>query len=114
MLEKYTCIYKPAVANLYCPTAGFHAVPGCVLVKLVLVSNIWLVLSLVAWFPCGSSLCTHRNSGPYWKRRGHREEEEPEEDLTKDLEEPTPVPNMEEVTLPKNGQPSPPGAPVLS
>ncbi|XP_066547625.1 SWI/SNF complex subunit SMARCC1 isoform X2 [Amia ocellicauda] len=43
--------------------------------------------------------------GPYWKRRGHREEEEPEEDLTKDMEDPTPVPNMEEVTLPKNVNP---------
>ncbi|XP_061101053.1 SWI/SNF complex subunit SMARCC1-like isoform X2 [Conger conger] len=45
------------------------------------------------------------NPGPYWKRRGHREEEEPEEDLTKDMEDPTPVPNMEEVTLPKNVNP---------
>ncbi|XP_048849502.1 SWI/SNF complex subunit SMARCC1-like isoform X1 [Brienomyrus brachyistius] len=41
--------------------------------------------------------------GQYYKRRGHRgEEEEPEEDLTKDMEDPTPVPNMEEVILPKN------------
>lgn len=29
---------------------------------------------------------------------------EPEEDLTKDMEDPTPVPNMEEVKLPKNGE----------
>ncbi|XP_046690439.1 SWI/SNF complex subunit SMARCC1b isoform X2 [Silurus meridionalis] len=37
-----------------------------------------------------------------YKRRGQREEAEPEEDLTKDMEDPTPVPNMEEVKLPKN------------
>ncbi|MED6282836.1 SWI/SNF complex subunit smarcc1, partial [Characodon lateralis] len=35
------------------------------------------------------------------RRRG-QQEEEPEEDLTKDMEDPTPVPNMEEVILPKN------------
>uniref|UniRef100_A0A3Q1BWC9 SWI/SNF related, matrix associated, actin dependent regulator of chromatin, subfamily c, member 1b n=1 Tax=Amphiprion ocellaris TaxID=80972 RepID=A0A3Q1BWC9_AMPOC len=34
-------------------------------------------------------------------RRGQPEEEQ-EEDLTKDMEDPTPVPNMEEVVLPKN------------
>lgn len=38
-----------------------------------------------------------------YKRRGQQEEAEPEEDLTKDMEDPTPVPNMEEVKLPKNG-----------
>uniref|UniRef100_A0A8C8SP33 SWI/SNF related, matrix associated, actin dependent regulator of chromatin subfamily c member 2 n=1 Tax=Pelusios castaneus TaxID=367368 RepID=A0A8C8SP33_9SAUR len=39
-------------------------------------------------------------STPYTKsKRGHREEEQ--EDLTKDMDEPSPVPNMEEVTLPK-------------
>ncbi|NWZ01492.1 SMRC2 protein, partial [Loxia curvirostra] len=32
-------------------------------------------------------------------KRGHREEEQ--EDLTKDMDEPSPVPNVEEVTLPK-------------
>ena len=32
----------------------------------------------------------------------------PEEDLTKDMEDPTPVPNMEEVVLPKNGESAPP------
>uniref|UniRef100_A0A3Q1J0K5 SWI/SNF related, matrix associated, actin dependent regulator of chromatin, subfamily c, member 1b n=1 Tax=Anabas testudineus TaxID=64144 RepID=A0A3Q1J0K5_ANATE len=37
----------------------------------------------------------------YRRRRG-QQEEEPEEDLTKDMEDPTPVPNMEEVILPKN------------
>uniref|UniRef100_A0A3B4TWH6 SWI/SNF related BAF chromatin remodeling complex subunit C1b n=1 Tax=Seriola dumerili TaxID=41447 RepID=A0A3B4TWH6_SERDU len=37
----------------------------------------------------------------YSRRRG-QQEEEPEEDLTKDMEDPTPVPNMEEVILPKN------------
>ncbi|KAJ3609080.1 hypothetical protein NHX12_023607 [Muraenolepis orangiensis] len=35
-------------------------------------------------------------------RRPGAQEEVPEEDLTKDMEEPTPVPNMEEVILPKN------------
>ncbi|XP_064408578.1 SWI/SNF complex subunit SMARCC2 isoform X5 [Latimeria chalumnae] len=40
-------------------------------------------------------------STPYTKsKRGHREEEQ--EDLTKDMDEPSPVPNVEEVTLPKN------------
>lgn len=38
-----------------------------------------------------------------YKRRGQQEEAEPEDDLTKDMEDPTPVPNMEEVKLPKNG-----------
>ncbi|XP_072264939.1 SWI/SNF complex subunit SMARCC2 isoform X5 [Pyxicephalus adspersus] len=41
-------------------------------------------------------------STPYTKsKRGHREEEQ--EDLTKDMDEPSPVPNVEEVTLPKAG-----------
>ncbi|MGH0130718.1 UNVERIFIED_CONTAM: hypothetical protein FKN15_026566 [Acipenser sinensis] len=42
---------------------------------------------------------------PNWKKRNQREEEEEEEeqeDLTKDMEDPIPVPNMEEVILPKN------------
>lgn len=55
-----------------------------------------------------------RPSTPYTKsKRGHREEEQ--EDLTKDMDEPSPVPNVEEVTLPKTGKgraelsgPSPP------
>ncbi|KAM9319968.1 SWI/SNF complex subunit SMARCC2 [Gastrophryne carolinensis] len=39
-------------------------------------------------------------STPYTKsKRGHREEEQ--EDLTKDMDEPSPVPNVEEVSLPK-------------
>lgn len=38
----------------------------------------------------------------YGKRRSQKEEEE-QEDLTKDMEDPTPVPNVEEVVLPKNG-----------
>nr|XP_020641076.1 SWI/SNF complex subunit SMARCC2 isoform X8 [Pogona vitticeps] len=39
-------------------------------------------------------------STPYTKsKRGYREEEQ--EDLTKDMDEPSPVPNVEEVTLPK-------------
>ncbi|XP_072926055.1 SWI/SNF complex subunit SMARCC1 isoform X1 [Hemitrygon akajei] len=41
---------------------------------------------------------------PYVKRRGQRDEEE-QEDLTKDMEDPTPVPNVEEVILPKNVNP---------
>ncbi|XP_033856366.2 SWI/SNF complex subunit SMARCC1-like isoform X2 [Acipenser ruthenus] len=44
---------------------------------------------------------------PNWKKRNQREEEEEEEqeDLTKDMEDPIPVPNMEEVILPKNLNP---------
>lgn len=38
----------------------------------------------------------------YGKRRNQKEEDE-QEDLTKDMEDPTPVPNIEEVVLPKNG-----------
>ncbi|ELV12041.1 SWI/SNF complex subunit SMARCC2 [Tupaia chinensis] len=42
-------------------------------------------------------------STPYTKsKRGHREEEQ--EDLTKDMDEPSPVPNVEEVTLPKTDE----------
>ncbi|TRY65738.1 hypothetical protein DNTS_005578 [Danionella cerebrum] len=37
-----------------------------------------------------------------YKRCGQPVEAEPEEDLTKEMEDPTPVPNMEEVILPKN------------
>ncbi|XP_028316401.1 SWI/SNF complex subunit SMARCC1b [Gouania willdenowi] len=42
-----------------------------------------------------------RKKGKKGRRRG-QQDEELEEDLTKDMEEPTPVPNMEEVILPKN------------
>uniref|UniRef100_A0A8B9H5Y2 SWI/SNF related, matrix associated, actin dependent regulator of chromatin, subfamily c, member 1a n=1 Tax=Astyanax mexicanus TaxID=7994 RepID=A0A8B9H5Y2_ASTMX len=42
------------------------------------------------------------NPGPHWKRRGHRDDDEQDEDLTKDMEDPSPVPGMEEVSLPKN------------
>lgn len=50
----------------------------------------------------GPSLFLSRPSTPYTKsKRGHREEEQ--EDLTKDMDEPSPVPNVEEVTLPKTG-----------
>ncbi|XP_034400467.1 SWI/SNF complex subunit SMARCC1b isoform X2 [Cyclopterus lumpus] len=42
-----------------------------------------------------------RKKGKKGRRRGPQEEG-PEEDLTKDMEDPTPVPNMEEVVLPKN------------
>ncbi|XP_064410644.1 SWI/SNF complex subunit SMARCC1 isoform X2 [Latimeria chalumnae] len=43
----------------------------------------------------------------YGKRRSQRDEreEEEQEDLTKDMEDPVPVPNMEEVILPKNVNP---------
>ncbi|XP_055067000.1 SWI/SNF complex subunit SMARCC1 isoform X1 [Misgurnus anguillicaudatus] len=37
-----------------------------------------------------------------WRRRGHQNDDEQDEDLTKDLEDPSPVPGMEEVALPKN------------
>uniref|UniRef100_A0A8C0QL12 SWI/SNF related BAF chromatin remodeling complex subunit C1 n=1 Tax=Chelonoidis abingdonii TaxID=106734 RepID=A0A8C0QL12_CHEAB len=43
-------------------------------------------------------------AGLYGKRRGQKEEDE-QEDLTKDMEDPTPVPNIEEVVLPKNVNP---------
>lgn len=42
--------------------------------------------------------------GLYSKRRWQKEEDE-QDDLTKDMEDPTPVPNMEEVMLPKNVNP---------
>lgn len=43
-----------------------------------------------------------RPTTPYTKsKRGQREEEQ--EDLTKDLDEPSPVPAVEEATLPKTG-----------
>uniref|UniRef100_A0A452IIC3 SWI/SNF related, matrix associated, actin dependent regulator of chromatin subfamily c member 1 n=1 Tax=Gopherus agassizii TaxID=38772 RepID=A0A452IIC3_9SAUR len=43
-------------------------------------------------------------AGLYGKRRGQKEDDE-QEDLTKDMEDPTPVPNIEEVVLPKNVNP---------
>uniref|UniRef100_A0A8C8SRQ9 SWI/SNF related, matrix associated, actin dependent regulator of chromatin subfamily c member 1 n=1 Tax=Pelusios castaneus TaxID=367368 RepID=A0A8C8SRQ9_9SAUR len=49
-------------------------------------------------------LSCFRQAGLYGKRRGQKEEDE-QEDLTKDMEDPTPVPNMEEVVLPKNVNP---------
>ena len=54
------------------------------------------VLHISAWFE-NRLFCSYR------RRRGQQEEES-EEDLTKDMEDPTPVPNMEEVILPKNGK----------
>uniref|UniRef100_A0A8C4L7F5 SWI/SNF related, matrix associated, actin dependent regulator of chromatin subfamily c member 2 n=1 Tax=Equus asinus asinus TaxID=83772 RepID=A0A8C4L7F5_EQUAS len=42
-----------------------------------------------------------KNAKKGYSKRGHREEEQ--EDLTKDMDEPSPVPNVEEVTLPKTG-----------
>ncbi|KAM9431789.1 SWI/SNF complex subunit SMARCC1 isoform 2-T2 [Clarias gariepinus] len=42
------------------------------------------------------------SAGIHWKRRGHRDDDEQDEDLTKDMEDPSPVPGMEEVSLPKN------------
>uniref|UniRef100_A0ACB8FWR7 SWI/SNF complex subunit smarcc1 n=1 Tax=Sphaerodactylus townsendi TaxID=933632 RepID=A0ACB8FWR7_9SAUR len=44
---------------------------------------------------------TERQAGLYGKRRGQKDDDE-HEDLTKDMEDPTPVPNIEEVVLPKN------------
>ncbi|KAJ7322574.1 hypothetical protein JRQ81_018861 [Phrynocephalus forsythii] len=43
--------------------------------------------------------------GLYGKRRGGQKEEDEQDDLTKDMEDPTPVPNVEEVVLPKNVNP---------
>ncbi|XP_060104226.1 SWI/SNF complex subunit SMARCC1 [Heteronotia binoei] len=43
-------------------------------------------------------------AGLYGKRRGQKEDDD-QEDLTKDMEDPTPVPNIEEVVLPKNVNP---------
>uniref|UniRef100_A0A673MXK9 SWI/SNF related, matrix associated, actin dependent regulator of chromatin, subfamily c, member 1a n=1 Tax=Sinocyclocheilus rhinocerous TaxID=307959 RepID=A0A673MXK9_9TELE len=45
---------------------------------------------------------SNRNPGSQGRRRGHQNDDEQDEDLTKDLEDPSPVPGMEEVTLPKN------------
>ncbi|KFZ54937.1 SWI/SNF complex subunit SMARCC1, partial [Podiceps cristatus] len=45
-----------------------------------------------------------RQAALYGKRRGQKEDDE-QEDLTKDMEDPTPVPNIEEVVLPKNVNP---------
>lgn len=49
------------------------------------------------------SMVSFRQATIYGKRRGQKEEDE-QEDLTKDMEDPTPVPNIEEVVLPKNGK----------
>uniref|UniRef100_A0A674DGT2 SWI/SNF related BAF chromatin remodeling complex subunit C1b n=1 Tax=Salmo trutta TaxID=8032 RepID=A0A674DGT2_SALTR len=46
-----------------------------------------------------------KKSGGFKRRGPKEEEEEVEEDLTKDMEDPTPVPNMEEIILPKNVNP---------
>ncbi len=55
-------------------------------------------LSVFVW----TSVCVFRPTTPYTKsKRGQREEEQ--EDLTKDLNEPSPVPAVEEATLPKTG-----------
>ncbi|XP_052473942.1 SWI/SNF complex subunit SMARCC1-like isoform X1 [Carassius gibelio] len=42
------------------------------------------------------------NPGSQGRRRGHQNDDEQDEDLTKDLEDPSSVPGMEEVMLPKN------------
>jgi len=48
-------------------------------------------------------VCVFRPTTPYTKsKRGQREEEQ--EDLTKELDEPSPVPAVEEATLPKTGK----------
>uniref|UniRef100_A0A8B9ZF92 SWI/SNF related, matrix associated, actin dependent regulator of chromatin subfamily c member 1 n=1 Tax=Anas platyrhynchos TaxID=8839 RepID=A0A8B9ZF92_ANAPL len=49
-------------------------------------------------------MISFRQAALYGKRRGQKEEDE-QEDLTKDMEDPTPVPNIEEVVLPKNVNP---------
>ncbi|XP_068091403.1 SWI/SNF complex subunit SMARCC1 isoform X2 [Hyperolius riggenbachi] len=46
-----------------------------------------------------------RSQGGLYGRRKWQKEEDEQEDLTKDMEDPTPVPNMEEVLLPKNVNP---------
>ncbi|XP_054847258.1 SWI/SNF complex subunit SMARCC1 [Eublepharis macularius] len=43
-------------------------------------------------------------AGLYGRRRGQKEDDD-QEDLTKDMEDPVPVPNIEEVVLPKNVNP---------
>ena len=53
-----------------------------------------------------STFHTHRTKGqasPYGKHRSRKEENE--QDLTKFMEDPTTVPNTEEVVLPKNVNP---------
>uniref|UniRef100_A0A672M7G1 SWI/SNF complex subunit SMARCC1-like n=1 Tax=Sinocyclocheilus grahami TaxID=75366 RepID=A0A672M7G1_SINGR len=50
------------------------------------------------------SFTSNRNPGSQGRRRGHQNDDEQDEDLTKDLEDPSPVPGMEEVTLPKNDE----------
>nr|DBA25366.1 TPA: hypothetical protein GDO54_012901 [Pyxicephalus adspersus] len=46
-----------------------------------------------------------KSQGGLYGRRKWQKEEDEQEDLTKDMEDPTPVPNMEEVMLPKNVNP---------
>lgn len=46
--------------------------------------------------------CFRRRRGG-GQQQTQQQQPEPEEDLTKDMEDPTPVPNMEEVILPKIG-----------
>ncbi len=58
----------------------------------------WTFFCVFVW----TSVCVFRPTTPYTKsKRGQREEEQ--EDLTKDLDEPSPVPAVEEATLPKTG-----------
>ncbi|NXN20378.1 SMRC1 protein, partial [Nycticryphes semicollaris] len=63
-------------------------------------------LSGFAWLQLAKNVCVicFRQAALYGKRRGQKEEDE-QEDLTKDMEDPTPVPNIEEVVLPKNVNP---------
>lgn len=53
----------------------------------------------ISLYSVSTVFCVYLHS----RRRGQQEEEQ-EEDLTKDMEDPTPVPNMEEVILPKIGK----------
>ncbi|MEQ2170269.1 SWI/SNF complex subunit smarcc1, partial [Goodea atripinnis] len=43
------------------------------------------------------------NPGPHWKRRGHREEEDTEEDMTKDMDDSSAGASMEDGCVSKNG-----------
>lgn len=63
----------------------------------------WL-LNLTSVTDLWPSSLRGRNPGPYWKRRGHRgEEEDTEEDLTKDMDDSSAGAGMEEGSMTKNG-----------
>lgn len=63
----------------------------------------WKCIDDSLWVFVRTCVCVFRPTTPYTKsKRGQREEEQ--EDLTKDLDEPSPVPAVEEATLPKTGK----------